>query len=354
MLASMSDRLPRLSSYVTAQHLATKPRRADWLISTVMERGTLGLLFGDPGAGKSFLALSWSCAIATGLNWLGKPVQRGSVIYIAGEGFGGIGRRVKAWCVHHGASMDMVPLYVSEYGENFSDAEQMADFTDNLKRAPQPIGLIVVDTLARATPGLNEDRASEMGAFVNVCDNLRMEFGCAVLVLHHSPHSDKGRAKGSIALKGAVDFEFGLMRTSEEGVVRLTCTKMKDGEPPPDTFLRFLPVDIGDGQTSAVLVECDPPSPRSGKGRKITLTANDKLFLMTLGSEPADEAAVRTAFLQRHPSGNRDSAAKGYLRARRRGLDRQWFIEDGKTLIPSAAAIMRDRPDGQDGQQDSE
>jgi hypothetical protein len=350
----MSDCLPLLPSYVTANELATKPRHADWLISNVLERGTLGLLFGEPATGKSLLALAWSCSVATGCEWLGKPVQRGSVIYIAGEGFGGIGRRVKAWSLHDRATMDMVPLYVSRYGENFLDTEQMAEFVDGLKGVPRPIALVVVDTLARATPGLNEDRASEMGAFVEVCDNLRAEFGCAVLVLHHSPHSDKGRAKGSIALKGAVDTEFGLLRTSEDGVVKLRCTKMKDGEPPADTFLRFQPVDIGDGQTSAVLVECDAPSARSGTRRKITLSANDKLFLLTLGTEPTEEDKVRGAFLQRHPSGNRDSAAKGYLRARRRGLQRRWFIEDGKTLTPSTADIMRDRTDTTDGQTDGE
>lgn len=345
--------LPTISTYVTAQDLARRPRHPDWLVSGVMERGSFGLLFGDPGAGKSFLALAWSLAVATGQDWLGKPVQRGSVVYIAGEGFSGMGRRVAAWSAHNEAHMDGVPLYVSQYGEDFLDADEMSETVELLKRVPKPISLIVVDTLARATPGMNEDRANEVVAFVQACDNLRAEFGAAVLVLHHSPHSDKSRAKGSVALKGAVDFEAGLMRTSEDGVVRLTCTKMKDGEPFADTFLRFQPVDVGDGATSAVLVECDAPTARSGRSRRVKLSANDKLFLLTLGTEPTDETRVRKAFVERHPSGNRESAAKGYLRARRRGVERKWFVADGGTLIPSTADIMRDRPDGQDGPQDS-
>lgn len=337
----MSDRLPKLPTFDTAHELATKPRSANWLIHGVIPRGGVGLLFGDPGAGKSFLAQAWSAAVGSGLEWLGRAVQGGSVVYVAGEGYGGLGRRMAAWSQHTGAPLHTLPVYFCDYA-NFLDDENVEETIWEIERAPQPVALIVVDTMARATPGMNEDRASEVGKFVDACEQLRDKFGCTVLVLHHSPHSDKSRAKGSIALKGAVDFELGLLTTSEEGVVRLTCTKMKDGDPPSDIFLRFQPVDLGDGVTSAVLTECDAPAARSGKARKITLSANDKLFLMTLGTEPVDEAKVRAAFLQRHPSDNRDSAAKGYVRARRRGLQRQWFIEDGKTLIPSAADIMRD------------
>lgn len=350
-MLSTPNRLPTLPTYVTGHAMATTPHHADWLIQSFVPRGSFGLLFGDPGAGKSFLALAWSCAVATGQDWLGRPVQRGSAIYIAGEGFGGIGRRLAAWSAHSEAPLGGVPLYVSKYGANFLDPDDMAETIEELKRAPEPIALIVVDTMARATPGMNEDRANEVGAFVQTCDNLRQTFpGSTILVLHHSPHSDKGRAKGSIALKGAVDFEAGLMTTSEEGVVKLTCTKMKDGEPFADMFLRFQPVEVGD-TTSAVLVECEPPSERYGKRRKISLSANDKLFLLTLGTEPMEEAKVRAGFVQRHPSGNRETAAKGYVRARRRGLQRGWFAEEGKTLIPSTADIMRDRSDRQDGQQ---
>jgi len=338
------------ASFATAHELASNPRRADWLIAGAFERGSFGLLFGDPGSGKSFLALAWSCAIASGLGWLGRGVQAGSVVYVAGEGFAGLGRRLNAWSQHHASPLDATPLFVTRAPKNLIDPAHVAALLVELMALPQPIALVVVDTMARATPGMNEDRASEVGAFVAACDRIRSELRAAVLVLHHSPHSDKTRAKGSIALKGAVDFEAALTTTTEDGVVRLTCTKMKDGEPFAPIFLRFL--SVGEGETtSAVLIECEAPPERSGKGRKFVLTANDKLFLLALGGEATEEAKVRASFLERHPSGNRESAAKGYLRARRRGLQREWFIADGQTLTPSAAAIMRDRPDNQEGQQ---
>lgn len=329
--------------------MATSKRQVDWLVQGIIPAASFGLLFGDPGAGKSFLALSLSCAVASGLEWQGRAVRAGSVVYLAGEGHGGIGRRMAAWAQHNGMSLQSLPVWISQYATDFLNAEDMEETVADLKAAPEPIRLMVVDTLARSTPGMNEDRASEMGAFVAACDRLRVEFPDAtVLVLHHSPHSDKSRAKGSVALKGAVDFEFGLVTTAEDGVVKLTCTKMKDGETPPDMWLKFEGVDVGDGQTSAVLVECEQPSARSARSKRIKLTANDKLLMLCLGAEPIEEEAVRAAFKQRH-TGNPETAMKGYGRARRRALERGWFVEDGSFLIPSTAEMLKDKTDGQHG-----
>jgi RecA/RadA recombinase len=347
----MSNCLPNLPTFSTAYQFATTPHKADWLIDGILPRGSLSMLFGDPGAGKTFLALDWSCAIAAGREWRGRAVQAGSVVYLAGEGFSGLGRRLAAWSAHHGQSLEGVPLYISRYATNFLDPEDLSDTTEDLKGAPRPISLIVVDTMQRATPGMNEDRANEVGEFVSACDSLRSEFGAAVLILHHSGHREKNRAKGSIALKGAVDLEAGLMQTSQEGVVRLTCTKLKDGEPFDDIFMCVQSVDLGEGVTSAVLVEADATSERSGRPRRIALTANDKLFLLALGTERTEQARVREVFLQRHGSGARENRIKAYVRSRRRALQRGWFVEDGSVFIPSTAAILRDHPDNVEGQE---
>ena len=53
------------------------------------------MLYGPSGVGKSFIALAWAYAIAHGLPWLGRAVRPGSVIYVAGEGGGGLGPRLK-------------------------------------------------------------------------------------------------------------------------------------------------------------------------------------------------------------------------------------------------------------------
>ncbi|NBC11063.1 MAG: AAA family ATPase, partial [Planctomycetes bacterium] len=87
-------------------------RPPDWLLRGMLERDTFALIFGDPGTGKSFLAIDWACRIATGTPWRDQAVKAGPVIYLAGEGRQGFGRRTRAWEQHHSVSLAEAPLYV--------------------------------------------------------------------------------------------------------------------------------------------------------------------------------------------------------------------------------------------------
>jgi len=47
-----------------------------------MPEDGLVVLYGDPAAGKSFLALDWGLSVATGVPSLGHEVKKGEVVYI--------------------------------------------------------------------------------------------------------------------------------------------------------------------------------------------------------------------------------------------------------------------------------
>ena len=49
-----------------------------------------------------------------------------------------------------------------------------------------PVRMIVVDTLARAMPGSDENGAKDMGLVVEQCDRLRDAFQCLTLLVHHT------------------------------------------------------------------------------------------------------------------------------------------------------------------------
>jgi len=88
-------------------------RPPDWLLRGMLERDTFALVFGDPGTGKSFLAIDWACRVATGTPWRGHAVQGGTVVYVAGEGQQGFGRRIRAWSEHNGVSLAEAPLFIA-------------------------------------------------------------------------------------------------------------------------------------------------------------------------------------------------------------------------------------------------
>lgn len=213
-----------------------------WLLRGILERDTFALVFGDPGCGKSFLAIDWAARIATGTPWREHPVQAGTVIYVAGEGHNGLGRRFRAWQEHHDVSIEGAPLFVAP-AVPIPHGPASLELIDAIDQGERP-DLIVIDTLARSFGGGDENSTQDMSKFVSACDALRRRYGCTLLLVHHTGHGEKTRARGAMALKAALDAEFRLDR-ADSGLT-LTATKMKDAETPSPLAMELVGVDLPD------------------------------------------------------------------------------------------------------------
>jgi hypothetical protein len=219
-----------------------------WLVRGLIERDSLCLLFGDPASGKSFIALDLACSLATGrADFHGLRVcAPGPVVYLAGEGQHGLRRRLSAWERHHGTTLADAPLYLSRTAAALTDAESMAALFDAVAAIGVLPVLIVLDTLARNIgPLADENSTRDMGAAIAAADALRERFGCAVLLVHHSGHASKDRARGSTALRAAVDAEYRATR-DPGGTIELSCTKSKDAAPLEPLAFRFVSVGLGE------------------------------------------------------------------------------------------------------------
>ena len=212
----------------------------EFLVAGLIEKNTTGLLFGATATKKSFIALDIAACVATGAAFHGRVVEQGAVVYLAGEGSKGIGRRLKAWEQHFGVSLKGAPLIVSMRAPRFGDARSAKEAVDDIREKLHERGitgaaLVVVDTLARAAVGLDENSNQAMGEFVDVLDGVKTEFGCVVLAVHHSGYMETGRARGASSVPAAMDFIFAAK--ADGSFVTLTATKTKDAEEPaPITF----------------------------------------------------------------------------------------------------------------------
>jgi RecA-family ATPase len=103
-----------------------KYRAPEYIIMELFEADTLGLIFGDPGCGKSFLAVDIALSVATGTPFHGRDTKQGSVFFIAGEGHNGLARRFAAWSQARGVSLAGVPLFKSERAAQFLDGATRA------------------------------------------------------------------------------------------------------------------------------------------------------------------------------------------------------------------------------------
>jgi phage/plasmid primase-like uncharacterized protein len=219
-----------------------------WVVDDYIEADSLAQVFGDPGGGKSFVAIDLACCVATGKPWHGHDVKQGSVFYIAGEGHNGLARRLKAWQIGNGTSLANIPLYKSHRAAQLYDATEAAVVAESIKQLSAEANcipsMIVIDTLARNHGG-DENSTQDMNAFIQHLDvYLRQPWKCCVMVVHHSGVADKDRSRGSTALKGALDAEYKCQLDSGTKTIAFESKKMKDAEMPSPKNFQITQVDL--------------------------------------------------------------------------------------------------------------
>lgn len=246
-----TDEAPFLLSLDDALANVQPPR---WLIRGYLEQEAFAVLYGEPGAGKSFLALDTCLHLATGRAWHGKPVARCPVIYVCGEGRAGVTRRILAWSLWHEANLSDVPMAISRIAVPMFDPRAASVLKDELARYCEKLGgeapgLVVFDTLARNFGAGDENKTSDMMQFIhNVYQAVIEPYGATALAVHHVGKDASKGARGSSSLRGAVDIEFAV-RKCEGDIVELKAEKMKDAElPAPLNFsLRGIDLPMMDG-----------------------------------------------------------------------------------------------------------
>lgn len=278
--------------FTLASDLLNGPTASRWLLRGWIECGSLALLFGESTAGKSFVCLDWAACIATGTPWNGCTVRPGPVFYIAGEGKAGISTRLAAWQAHTGVPLADAPLHLSDRGAALLDASEAHAIGQTVQMLSQAHGkpaMVVVDTLHRNMGQGDENSAEDISALLANLDRaIREPLGCAVLLVHHSGHGDKGRGRGSSAIRAALDSEFSL--TLDGRLRTLACTKMKDAEPPATVTLDAQTVtltapwvdDAGEAMSSLVLVPTEERESERSKG-KVPTSGNQAIVWRELG-----------------------------------------------------------------------
>jgi hypothetical protein len=207
----------------------------EWLIQGILPVKAFAALYGPPGSFKSFIALDIAEAIATGRPWMGNPIDRqGAVLYLCGEGFGGMGARIKACQLHHSTPKG-APIYVIRHQLNMRSSTEdfnalMLAIVQLVEKTGMEFQLMVIDTLARSFGGGNENDSDAMGAFITTMGKIQEFLNCALMVLHHSGKDTTKGLRGHSSLLGAVDTQLEILRFEEQAKGVISLTKQKDGE----------------------------------------------------------------------------------------------------------------------------
>lgn len=294
---------------VWASSLGAADIHVRWVVKGLIEQASLFMLFGPPKSGKTFAALDLALHVATGRDWFGRKLKHaGLVVYIARESVGAIKRRVLAHARHHKLETeDLRRLAIVTSNLNLMETDSVTAMLQLIRSAEQHAResavLIIIDTLARAMTGGDEDKARDMSTAIAGADQLRETINAAVGLVHHEGKTEARGARGSNALLGAVDLSIVVSRDADAGTSRMTVDAQREGDGSFSVGFSLDHVhlgedDDGDEIATAVVVPTDLPRPKR-KVRKLSDEAFNSLnvlrdVIIRLGREVSQEELGRT------------------------------------------------------------
>ena len=201
----------------------------EWRVKGLLPAVALCALFGPSGSGKSFLVLDLVAAVARGLpDWHGHRVRPSPVIYCALEGETGIKHRIQAYMKANACELpDHLRFVLQPFDLTDQDDRQALLAAIHAEGLERPI--IVLDTLSRATPGMDENSSRDMSLVIEGADEIKRSLQGLVLLVHHTG-KDEGRGpRGHSSLKA--DFDGLITVTHDEARGRCwSASKVKLGE----------------------------------------------------------------------------------------------------------------------------
>lgn len=351
-----------VAQWSRASEVESKP--IDWLWPDYFARGKVSMLVGDPGLGKSLVALFFAARVTRGDEWPGGYEGSGksaSVVLLSAEDDASdtIVPRAEA------AGVDLSKLHimglVEQSGFTFNGKQLLEpierDFdlaTDlPLLRAKlkslRDVGLVIIDPLPAYQPGINSDKNSEVRASLNGLKRLAEEFNVSVVAIMHLNKSQipaiyrVSGSMGYVAMARAV-FLVSQNPKSIDSLSRLFLP-MKNNLGPPSNGLSFelipqvtsigieiMAVEFGglvkDVSVDDALALPKPKSTSTGGERlgfavdflRTTLGAGAKPTMDVEEAAKANGIAKATLLRARRELGIRTYKGKGSLNGR-------WFLE---------------------------
>lgn len=251
------ERLEKWRSHTyEGKEILSKLTPREWLVKGWLPLDGTSSLYAPSGKGKSFYALALALEVARGGLWAGEPLEASPVLYVAAERPRDQRDRLEAWLQHYEAD-DAPNFALLEAAPQLNDELSVVDLCSYIRE--RGARLVVLDTFARMTLGLEENSSKDMSRVMEALDQIREATeGGSVLVVHHTGKDTAKGARGSTAFLAALDT--GITLDGDAKALRARVDKSNAGpEPLPEWYKLeevWLPgiTPAGPKRGSAVLV----------------------------------------------------------------------------------------------------
>ncbi|MBM3589615.1 MAG: AAA family ATPase [Alphaproteobacteria bacterium] len=241
-------------------------------VEGLLTEGGMSVTYGESNCGKTFFMTDLALHVAAGMEWNGRAVEEGGVIYCALEGSHGISNRVTAWRKHHQMEGLITPFAIIPISINLldpaADTERLIQaITKAQAEMEKPVRLVVLDTLSRALSGGNENAPDDMGALVANIDRVRQATGAHVNGVHHSGKDTAKGARGHSLLRAATDTEIEITRATKDSPSIATVKKQRDLEIEGEWIFKLTTIELGRNRRGKPVTSCiiTPADPKEAK-----------------------------------------------------------------------------------------
>ncbi len=239
------EKKERFTSQTAAQLLSKPEPKIEWLIDNIWTDHSRGMIAGNPGVGKTWLALDMLISVASGKLCLGKfPVKQGPVLLIEEEASElNLARRLHAMARARGlqdTDLSNFHLLTRQFVKIPKDIKNLFHFCAGLD-----IKLIVFDSLRRFH-AYDENSSSEMQPVLDSFAMLGMMTEASVVLIHHLAKSSEMSQKPLFErLRGSSDFW-----------AWRDCLIGMEGEEDPDTALCSFQFRDAESQEPIIVKRC--------------------------------------------------------------------------------------------------
>lgn len=197
---------PRFKLDTAAEMLSRPEPKIEWLIENIWTDRSRGMIAGNPGVGKTWLALDMLIAVASGGLCLGKyPTKKGSVLLVEEEASErNLARRLHCMARARGLKdTDLSNLFLLTRQFTKIPADMTELFHLILEK---DIRLVVFDSLRRFH-NCDENSSSDMQPVLDSFARLNAMTEASIVLIHHlAKSSDVSRKPLFERLRGSSDF----------------------------------------------------------------------------------------------------------------------------------------------------
>jgi KaiC/GvpD/RAD55 family RecA-like ATPase len=307
-----------MPALVSCQEILTQPLPSiDWLAQGLIVNGDRVLVYGEPGAMKSWLLLDLALHLATATPWLGRyAVQRARrVLYIDEEMsartmYGRVRRLVRGLGF---VGADIPFRTMTGWGGQFesdTDAEQLLATIQSFD--PE---VVIIESLRSVMAG-DENSAGDVRTFWRRVEPFRQR-NKTLIVSHHMRKPQKGsnnptyRASGSTDLIAGPDTAIAVLRKERQQLLELAHIKCRNGQEHASIKVRVQ--DHGSEEDCRVTIQAINTSSSEAIGANEEMAAQIIEYLRTCMNRRNSTKGIKQYFGQQGISADRVDKGLRYL-----------------------------------------